>query len=126
MVRQYDKERSGPYRSRNGIILGVCKGISDYLDFPVFWIRVLTIFFLSGSAGSAIVIYFVAAILMKPEPIIPLETDEDTEFYNSYSTSRSMALSRLKRTFDRLDRRIQRMEQIVTKRDYDWDRRLNE
>ena len=126
MVRQYDKERSGPYRSRNGIILGVCKGLSDYLDFPVFWLRVLTIFFLSGSAGSAIVIYFVAAILMKPEPIIPLETDEDTEFYNSYSTSRSMALSRLKRTFDRLDRRIQRMEQIVTKRDYDWDRRLNE
>jgi phage shock protein C len=37
-----------------------------------------------------------------------------------------MALHRLKRTYDNLDRRIQRMESIVTSREYDWDRRLNE
>jgi phage shock protein C len=35
-------------------------------------------------------------------------------------------LHRLKRTYDNLDRRIQRMEHIVTSREYDWDRRLNE
>jgi len=37
-----------------------------------------------------------------------------------------MALHRLKRTFDNLDRRIQRIESIVTARDYDWERRLRE
>jgi phage shock protein C len=36
-----------------------------------------------------------------------------------------MALHRLKKTFDSLDRRIQRMEGIVTAKEYDWDRRLN-
>lgn len=126
MVRQYDKKRSGPYRSRNGLILGVCRGLSDYMDFPVFWIRLIALIFLSGSGGMAIFIYFVIGILMKPEPVMPLETDEETEFYHSYTMSRSMALGRLKNTFDRLDRRIQRMEHIVTTRDYDWERRLNE
>lgn len=37
-----------------------------------------------------------------------------------------MALNRLKRSFDNLDRRIRRMEHIVTTREYDWERKLNE
>ena len=73
-----------------------------------------------------IIVYFVAALLMKPEPVLPLKTEEEQEFYNSYASSRRMALHRLKRTYDNLDRRIQRIESIVTSREYDWDRRLNE
>ena len=29
----------GLYRSRNGVILGVCRGIADYFDLSAFWIR---------------------------------------------------------------------------------------
>jgi phage shock protein C len=36
-----------------------------------------------------------------------------------------MAIRRLKRTFDNLDRRIRRIEDIVTARDYEWEQRLN-
>jgi len=32
----------------------------------------------------------------------------------------------MRRTFENLDRRIQRIESIVTARDYDWDARLND
>ena len=63
---------------------------------------------------------------MKPEPVIPLETEDDREFYSSFTSERRLALSRLKRTFESIDRRIRRMETIVTDREYDWDRRLNE
>ena len=69
--------------------------------------------------------YVVAALLMKVEPVIPIESTSEQEFYNSYTSSRAMALHRLKKTFDSLDRRIQRMEGIVTAKEYDWDRRLN-
>ena len=72
------------------------------------------------------VLYFLAALLMKPEPVLPLQTEEEQEFYDSYASSRRMALHRLKRTYDNLDRRIQRIESIVTSREYDWERRLNE
>ena len=37
-----------------------------------------------------------------------------------------MALARLKRTYDNIERRIRRMENLVTAHEYDWERRLNE
>ena len=119
--------RKALYRSRDGMILGVCKGLAGHLDFSVFWLRVIAAvtMFLSGF-WPMILLYFIAALLMKPEPVVPFENDDDREFYDSYATSRTMALQRLKRVFDSLDRRIQRMEDAVTTREYDWERRLNQ
>jgi len=115
------------YRSRSGLVFGVCRGVADYLDVSVFWLRIITLVgFLFTGLWPVGILYVLGALLMKPEPILPLESDEDREFYNTYTSSRTMALQRLKRTYDSLDRRIQRIENIVTARDYDWDRRLNE
>jgi phage shock protein C len=41
-------------------------------------------------------------------------------------SSREMGIHRLKRTYDNLDRRIRRMESIVTSKDYSWDKRLEQ
>jgi phage shock protein C len=122
-----DRQRIGLYRSRDGAILGVCKGLAEYLDFPVFWMRViaLALLVLSG-IWPLVIVYFVAALLIKPEPILPLETEEEQAFYNSYAASRSMALQRLKHIYDDLDRRIHRIEDIVTAPEFDWERRLSE
>lgn len=117
----------GLYRSRDGVIFGVCRGLADYLNFPVFWMRVLAVcaMFFTGF-WPLIAAYVVAAFLMKPEPIVEFKEESDQEFYESYVNSRTMALARLKRTYDNLERRIRRMENLVTARDYDWERRLNE
>ena len=125
MNQGYDRKHSGPYRSRNGIFLGVCRGFADYFDFSIFWMRLIFVatFIFTGFYPVGIA-YIIAALIMKPEPVLPLENDGDREFYNSYTASRPMALSRLKATFESLDKRIQRMENIVTARDYDWDQRL--
>jgi phage shock protein C len=63
--------------------------------------------------------------LMKPEPVIPIESDDQQEFYNSYIHSRKGTIDRLKRRYENLERRIQRMEHTVTGKEFDWDRRLN-
>lgn len=119
------RERGGLYRARDGWIFGVCKGIANYLDFSVLLCRVVAVIvFIFSGFWPIVVLYLVAALLMKPEPVLPLQSDEDREFYHSYVSSRSMALHRLKQTFDRLERRIRRMEDIVTARDYDWESRL--
>ncbi len=118
--------QTGLYRSRQGVICGVCKGIAEYLDFSVFWTRVIAIGLLLFSGVWPIVgLYLLAALLMKPEPSLPLETEEDQEFYDSYLHSRPMALHRLKRKFDNLNRRIQRMEDLATTKEYEWDQRLH-
>jgi phage shock protein C len=104
----------------------VCKGLAEHFDFPVLWMRVIAcVLLIISGIWPMVIVYFVAALLMKPEPILPLETESEQEFYNSYATSRRAALHRLKRTYDNLNRRVQRMEDIVTDREYDWERRLN-
>jgi len=117
--------RKGLYRSRSGMIFGVCKGIANYRDIPVFWVRIFLILlaFFTGFI-TCILGYIVAALLMKPEPIIPFSSEMDREFYDSYTSSRAMALGRLRNTYENLDRRIGRIETIVTSRDFQWDRRL--
>jgi phage shock protein C len=115
------------YRSRKGMIFGVCAGLADYLNLKVVWVRVIAVIILLFTGiWPIVVIYLVAALLMNPEPVLPLETEEAQEFYSSYTSSRSLALQRLKRTFDSLDRRVQRIETAVTNKEYDWERRLNE
>lgn len=114
-----------PYRSRNGLVFGVCRGLAEHFQAPTFWIRMAFVALLVFTGFWAMtIVYIVAAIIMRPAPVIPLESVEDAEFYNSYTHSRTMALQRLKRSFDSLDRRIQRMEDMVTARDYDWEERL--
>ena len=115
------------YRARDGLLLGVCKGIARYADISVVWVRIAVfIFMITTGFLMVAAVYFAAALIMKPEPVIPFRTEADQEFYNSYVSSRSMALNRLKRTFDSLDRRIRRMEDIVTAKDYEWEKKLNE
>jgi phage shock protein C len=118
--------RNGIYRSRNGIILGVCRGLAEHFDFSVFWSRVIALIFLFvAGILPAIGLYLLAALLMKPEPVIPVENAAEKEFYDSYTYSRQGAVQRLKRRFDNLQRRIQRMEHIVTSAEYDWEDRLH-
>jgi phage shock protein C len=126
-MRRFEKIFQGRlYRSRDGIILGVCKGIAEHFDFSVFWARVITILLLFFSGfWPIVVLYFIAALLMKPEPVIPIQTDEEQEFYDSYLYSRKGAAERLRRRYNNLESRIQRMEHYVTSREFDWEKRMH-
>ena len=118
--------RKGIYRSRNGAILGVCKGLAEHFDFSVFWTRVIAlILLLVAGFLPAIGLYLLAALLMKPEPVVPIQDSAEKEFYDSYANSRQGAVQRLKRRYENLQRRIQRIEHIVTSTEYDWENRLN-
>ncbi|KPK29164.1 MAG: phage shock protein C [Nitrospira bacterium SG8_3] len=126
-MKRFEKMlRGGMYRSRDGIILGVCKGIAEYFDFSVFWTRAvaLILLFFTG-LWPIVVLYFIAALIMKPEPVLPLRTDDQQEFYESYIHSRKSAADRLKRRYEKLERRIQRMENYVTSPEFDWEHKLN-
>jgi len=118
--------RSGIYRSRNGTIFGVCRGVAEHFDFSVFWARVIAVIFLFVSGfWPAIGLYLIATLLMKPAPVVPLKTEDEQEFYDSYANSRHLAIHRLKRRYENLERRIRRMEHIVTMREFDWDEKLS-
>jgi phage shock protein C len=71
-------------------------------------------------------IYLLAALMMKPEPVRPIENEDEKEFYNSYVHSREGAAQRIRRRAQNLERRIRRLEDSVTSREFDWDQRIRE
>lgn len=105
--------------------MGVCRGLGEHFDFSVFWIRfcLVIILFLSG-VWPAIGIYFLASFIMKPKPVKPLESQGEKDFYESYIHTRKATIRMLAKRFGSLEKRIHRMENIVTAREFDWDEKL--
>lgn len=125
MKRSEKIRPNGLYRSRNGAILGVCRGLAEYFDFSPFWVRTIAVVTLVLTGFWPVTgLYLLAAIIMKPEPVIPIADDDEQEFYDSYTGNRHRAVQRLRKRFDRLERRIQNMEHIVTEPEYEWDNRM--
>jgi len=116
----------GIYRSRDGAILGVCRGLAEHFDFSLFWTRAFAVLFLLFTGfWPAIGLYLLAALLMKPKPVVPIENEAEQEFYDSYTSSPGNAAQRLKQRFEKLERRIRRIEDAVTAKEFDWEKRLN-
>jgi len=113
------------YRSRKGVLFGVCQGLANWSELNVGLIRLAFIISCALTSSGMLLVYFVLAFLMKPEPVITPSSSEDTEFYNSLSSDRKSALIRLQRKLDSLDRRTRRMENTVTQKEFDWERRFH-
>jgi len=85
------------YRSRRGWVLGVCKGLATFLDVPVFWVRLLVLL-LTPCTGVWPMVggYLLAAFLIRPEPALAPDNDEERDFYDAYVSSRPQTLQRLR------------------------------
>jgi phage shock protein C len=125
MTTTFDSSRT-LYRSRQGLFFGVCRGIADYATINVFWVRLaVVIATLLTAFWPMVLVYIVAAIFMRPAPVVSFSNEEDWSFYQTYVSNREMALQRLKRRLQALDKRTRRMENHVTRKEYDWDQRFD-
>jgi len=125
MSRYNSISRRGLYRSRDGIILGVCRGVADYFDFSAFWIRAILIaVFIFSGFWPIIGIYILAALLMKSAPGVSDRKGSKRNFHCRYAGARSETAERFKRKWGHLEKRIRRMEDKVTSREFDWDNRF--
>ena len=65
----YSSGRGGLYRSRNGMIAGVCAGIAEHFDFSVFWTRAVAVgFVVCTGIWPAVIVYLIAALMLRKEP----------------------------------------------------------
>ncbi|MDJ0780526.1 MAG: envelope stress response membrane protein PspC [Desulfosarcinaceae bacterium] len=119
------RSRRRLYRSRDGVILGVCKGIATHFDLSLFWTRAIAVFLLLVSGvWPTLGAYLLTALLLKPEPVLPFDAEGEDSFYDAYAHTPRRAAERLKQRYDRLERRLRRLEDSVTAKSFDWDRRL--
>ncbi len=121
----HDRGPRTMYRARDGKLMGVCKGLAQHFGMSVFMVRALFIAAALFTGFWPVVgLYVLAGLVMKPRPVLQPANAGERDFYGSYVSSRGEALRRLKEKFDRLEGRIRRMEDVVTRRDFDWDRRF--
>ena len=114
----YSGEKRGLYRSRHGMVFGVCRGIAERLDVSVFWTRILVLvaFIFSGfwPIGA---IYLLLALLLKKEPV--------GMAYVRHSGV-SHTADRCRHAEGSLDERMQRMQSTMNHDMHRWDMRLHE
>ena len=115
----------GLYRSRDGIILGVCRGVADYFNIAALWVRaILVVAFIFTGFWPIIGIYILAALLMKSEPGVPGRQRSKRNFDCRYNRTRRDTAERFRRKWEHLEKRIRRAEDKVTSREFDWDNRF--
>lgn len=116
------------YRSGDRLIFGVCQGFAEHFDLSVVWIRLgmIAAFVLTGFF-PVVILYFVAALIMKPRPVQEQGPEEyfEEDFYDTSADPRTLSLRRLKSRYDAIEARIRRMENYVTNKSYDWERRFH-
>lgn len=123
------------YRSRNGMIFGVCQGIADWRDLPVGYIRlglvialVFTGFFPVG------LLYLAAGFFLPVEP-----RDGKYDYYEKDArgrreyrresrkgNGRGFTFEDIKEEFDDLSSRVNRMEDEVIDKEKEWEKRFRD
>ena len=74
------------YRSRNGEILGVCKGIAEWRDYPVDTIRLIVVLIAIFTAiAPCLVIYFILGL------VLPVNLYEDENYERGYRDGQKAA-----------------------------------
>lgn len=107
------------YRSRNGLILGVCKGLAEYLGIGTGLVRfIAVVLFLTTGFWPVGVIYLALGLVLDKAP------QPNPEPGASPLLSRAEKLRGLQKRMEQLDGRIRRMEDTVTHPSFDWEKRL--
>ena len=104
------------YRSEKGVFLGLCKGLAEWRDLPVFWVRFALVLFtvFTGLLPIAIIAYIVMGFILPKAPKQALESPPTLV----------PKVKSVKQMLDALERRTRRVEEAVINRENDWDRRF--
>ncbi len=117
--------RRGLYRARDGVFLGVCKGFADHLNLRVGWIRFFVIITaLLTRAAPMVALYLIAAFLMRRGRGPSHESKKTRTQHRDCDRSFKGMAGRLKRRFENMEARLRRMEDAVTSREFEWDRKM--
>jgi len=120
-----DPTRNALYRSRSGLLLGVCRGVAQHLGVSVTGMRILLVVLMFFTGFWPMVgLYVLAALILRKEPTRPFATRDEEAFYQTYAHRHQEAVERLKSTYERLNRRLAHLEHAVTDREFQWRERL--
>lgn len=117
----------GPFRAKDGVIFGVARGVADHFGWSVGLVRlilILSAIFLF--MWPTIIIYLIAAVIMSPAPDGRLDTQEERDIWLQTQLDPAAAMEQLARRAGAVEKRLRRLEDYVTSRDYAWSRKMTD
>lgn len=112
------------YRSPRGKIFGVCTGLAEWRDLPPEPVRlIIFIVVLATGIFPGALIYLAAALLIPMNPGYETTTEQSTFYAN---TSDNKTDEELKSEYERLKRKVEKMESEMFNKERDWDERFKE
>jgi len=127
------------YRSRHGMIFGICQGIADWRDLPVGYIRLgLVVAFVMTGFFPVGVLYIAAGLLLPVEP-----REGRSDYYDRDARGRreyrresrkeqrrerdgGFSFDDIRDEFEDLSSRVNRMEEDVIDKEKEWEKRFND
>jgi phage shock protein C len=110
---------TGPFRSKNGLLFGVLRGIAEHYHISPFTLRLV---FLIVSVflvfWPMVIIYALAVLIMPLEPKFQLTKEADIELLLLGQADPAALVERLNDRFDGLEKKARRLEDIVTSKAY--------
>mgnify|MGYP001820053864 CR=1 FL=1 len=123
------------YRSRNGMIFGVCQGIADWQELPVGYLRLGVVVALIFTGFFPVgLLYLAAGFFLPLEPRRGKSDyyERDARGKRDYrresrkEKSGGFSFDDIKEEFDDLSSRVNRMEDEVIDKEKDWEKRFKE
>jgi phage shock protein C len=109
-----------------GVIAGVCAGIAEYFDWNVRLLRaILVVSFVFSGFFPIVVVYGVLWYVLDPLPTGPAGSAASFDSPAApQAPTRPASMTEIKARFERLDQRLQTIEECVTDREFDLRREL--
>lgn len=123
------------YRSRNGMIFGVCQGIADWQELPVGYLRLGVVVALIFTGFFPVgLLYLAAGFFLPLEPRRGKSDyyERDARGKRDYrregrrEKSGGFSFEDIKEEFDDLSSRVNRMEDEVIDKEKDWEKRFKD
>lgn len=116
------------YRNRrDGILLGVCAGIADYLNISRFGVRLFTFVSLFFFFPFTVLAYLALGVFLRPRPDEPVtRSPEESRFWRSVALEPGDTLRAMRHRFRTLDSRLAHIEREITSKDYDLRRQFHD
>lgn len=108
--------------TERGWIAGVCAGIADYAGTDPALVRVLAVIGLVFFFVPVLIAYVVCAIVLKPKPPALFASPEEERFWRDVRNEPGGVLHGLNDRLRALNRRLSRMETLVTSDEFDLRR----
>lgn len=115
------------YRNpERGLLFGVCAGLADYFGMRNWHLRALAVLFLMVFPPQTVLLYLIAAVVMKRRPARLFRDPGEERFWRSVAGRPDRTLHGLRHKFRALEERLAGLERHVTSHEYTLDRQFRD